>query len=89
MLAISSNEKNRRKRLRLTQQELSVRADVSLPSLRRFEQKGEISLSALVRIAVVLDAQDGFLSLFPRQEYRSIEELLDAEHKEDRCLRRQ
>ena len=55
---------------------------MSLPSLRRFEQKGEISLSSLVKIATVLDDQDSFLSLFPERKYASMEELLNAKRKQ-------
>ena len=82
LLTIANNEKARRKSAGFTQQELALRADVSLPSLRRFEQKGEISLSSLVKIATVLDDQDSFLSLFPEKKYTSMEELLNAKRKQ-------
>lgn len=59
LLTIANNEKARRKRAGFTQQELALRADVSLPSLR-------ISLSSLVKIATVLDDQDSFLVCFLR-----------------------
>ena len=75
LLTIANNEKARRKRADFTQQELALRADVSLPSLR-------ISLSSLVKIATVLDDQDSFLSLFPERKYASMEELLNAKRKQ-------
>lgn len=78
--AIAANEKVRRKQERMTQEELAERSGVSLPSLRRFEQKGEIALSSLVRIASVLDAQGELLKLFPQKEYSSMKELLDAKN---------
>lgn len=49
----------------LTQEELAERADVSLSSLRRLERDGSGSLSALLKLAEVLDALDGFATLFP------------------------
>ena len=84
LLIIAKNEKNKRKQLGISQAELSTRADVSLPSLRRFEQKGEIALSSLMKIAIVLRAQDEFLSLFPSIRYKSIKEIINAERKESR-----
>ena len=70
------------KELVLLSRNLLCVQDVSLPSLRRFEQKGEISLSSLVKIATVLDDQDSFLSLFPERKYASMEELLNAKRKQ-------
>ena len=40
---IARKEKERRKKKGITQKELAQRADLSLSSLRRFEQTGEIS----------------------------------------------
>ena len=82
LLAIAHNEKARRKQEGLTQKELATQSGVSLPSLRRFEQKGEISLSSLLQIASVLAAEKEFLKLFPLKEYSSMKELLDARYRE-------
>jgi transcriptional regulator with XRE-family HTH domain len=55
----------RRKEKKLTQVELSRLAGVSLGSLKRFEQTGNISLNSLIKIAFVLDCQEDFdLSLY-------------------------
>jgi len=51
--------------LNITQRELAERAGVPLSTLKRFEQKGEISLAALLRIAGVLDGLKEFVELFP------------------------
>lgn len=88
LLAIAKNEKAKRKQLGYTQEELARRSGVSLPSLRRFEQTGEVSLSSLLEIAIVLGDQNGFLNLFPQLEYRSMEELLNAENKKSRRIRK-
>lgn len=74
---IASAEKEKRKKRKLTQEELSVRAGVSLGSLRRFEQTGEISFVSLLKIAAVLDETDKFEELFARREYASIQEVID------------
>jgi transcriptional regulator with XRE-family HTH domain len=48
----------------LKQSTLAARAGVSLPSLRLFEQRGEISLKSLMRICHALGRLDEFEELF-------------------------
>lgn len=55
----------RRLALNITQADLARRAAVPLPTLKRFEQSGEVALATLLRIAAALDALDGFGALFP------------------------
>lgn len=43
-----------RKRRKISQKELAVRSGVSLGSLKRFEQSGEISLQSLTKLAIAL-----------------------------------
>lgn len=74
---IAKAEKEKRKKRKLTQYELSARAGVSLGSLKRFEQTGEISFVSLLKIAAVLDETDCFMKLFQRMEYTSIQEVID------------
>lgn len=74
---IADAEKEKRKKRKLTQAELSARAGISLGSLRRFEQTGEISFVSLLKIAAVLDETDKFAELFKRREYASIQEVID------------
>lgn len=71
--------KARRKEQKLTQAELSRRADVSLGSLKRFEQTGNISLNSLVKIAFVLGCQDDFEGVFAKKGYSSIQEVIDGQ----------
>ena len=73
--------KAKRKKRKLTQAELSKRAGLSLASLKRFEQTGEISFVSLIKIAVVLDEIDEFDDLFARKEYRSIQEVIDERNQ--------
>lgn len=78
---IAAKEKQMRKRKKLTQTELSARAGVSLASLKRFEQTGEISFVSLLKIASVLDELDTFETLFERKEYHSIQEVIDERNQ--------
>ena len=78
---IARKEKARRKDKGLTQEELARRAGLSLASLRRFEQTGEISFASLVRIGSVLDDEKAFLDPFAPQEYQTMKELLDAKRR--------
>lgn len=74
---IALAEKTKRKKRKLTQKELSARAGISLASLKRFEQTGEISFVSLVKLAVVLDEVEELSKLFQRREYSSIQEVID------------
>lgn len=73
---IAGRLRERRLELNLTQQNLSNRSGVSLGTLKRFENKYEISLKHLLMIAVVLDATEEFSSLFTKIQYNSIDEVL-------------
>lgn len=74
---IAKAEKQKRKKRKLTQTELSQRAGVSLGSLKRFEQTGEISFVSLLKLAAVLDETEQFTGLFQQREYSSIQEVID------------
>ena len=78
---IAKQEKIKRKKRKLTQAELSARAGISLASLKRFEQTGEISVVSLIKIAVVLDETEAFDQLFLTKEYSSIQEVIDEKNK--------
>ena len=78
---IARKETERRREKGITQEEMARRADLSLSSLRRFEQTGEISFAALIRIGSVLDDEKAFLGLFAPQEFRTMKELLDAKRR--------
>ena len=77
MQDVAAREKERRKRLGYTQVQLSEKASVSLGSLRRFEQTGEISFSSLVALMYALGCQDELAGLFSKPAYRSIQEVID------------
>lgn len=76
---IAANMRARRKAAKLSQMQMSKKAGVSLGSLKRFEQSGEISLVSLVKLATVLDLGNEFASLFAKQQYASIQEIIDEQ----------
>ena len=74
---ISGRLKAIRKKEGWSQAELAKRSGVSLGSVKRFENKHEISFSSLVKIAIVLGYADNFSDLFARPNYQSIQDVLD------------
>jgi transcriptional regulator with XRE-family HTH domain len=62
----------------MSQALLAAKSGVSLGSIKRFESTGEVSLSALLRIAFVLGYEDDFNQLFARANYRSLDEVIHA-----------
>jgi len=81
--AIAENMRNRRLATGLTQQGLAKRSGVSLATLRKFEQKGIISLESFLRLAMVLDTLEDMVKATELSvtEYSSIDEVLEAEKK--------
>jgi transcriptional regulator with XRE-family HTH domain len=62
--SIADKHKKLRKKKGYTQSELADRSGVSLGSLKRFEQTGQISLENLLRLALVLDRLEDFEPIF-------------------------
>ena len=75
---LSQRIRLRRREGKISQAELSVRSGVSLGSIKRFESTGEISLTSLLRIALVLGYETDFDRLFERKNYQSIDEIINA-----------
>lgn len=78
-MEIAKRVSARRKEQNITQEQLSVRSDVSYGSIKRFERTGEISLSSLIKIAFVLGMEDDFDLLFAKKGYGSIQEVIDEQ----------
>lgn len=70
-----------RKRKKITQKQLAARSGVSLGSLKRFEQSGEISLQSLTKIAIALDVEKELEDLFNNVPFASIEEVINEQTK--------
>jgi len=68
-----------RKGKKISQKRLSEKSGVSLGSVQRFEQSGEISLSSLIRIAIALDVSSEFESLFKEQPIKSIGDIINGQ----------
>ncbi len=75
---LKTNFKQKRKKLGFTQNDLADRSGVSLGSLKRFENKGQISLESLLKLALVLECLEEFRALCKVMEVMpdSIEDLL-------------
>lgn len=77
LMEIAGRVRQRRLELDLTQEGLAVRAGVALPTYRKFEHTGLISLKGLIKIAFALECVQDFDSLFSRKQYRSIDDVLN------------
>ena len=66
-----------RKRRKISQKELAKRSGVSLGSLKRFEQTGEISLLSLTKISIALELDEEMENLFSEVPFNSIEEIIN------------
>ena len=77
---VAKRAQKKRLRLNLSQQTLSEKSGVSYGTLKKFEQKGQISLESLLKIALALGEMDSFEHLFAQTDDKlptSLDELLD------------
>lgn len=83
---IVENIRDRRLQMELTQKGLSERSGVPLSTLRKFEQKGVISLESFLKILSVVGGLEEMLdALKPKeQHFKSIDEVLKSEEKSTR-----
>ena len=72
---IAKNIIRMRKKLGYSQVKLSKKAGVSLGSLKRFEQLGEVSLTSLTKIAIALEVSYQLEDLFAPLPSDHVEEL--------------
>jgi len=75
---LAANVRKRRKARKLSIKRLSELSGVSFGSMKRFESTGEISLTSLLKIAIVLDCAEAFKLLFADTAPRSIQEIIDG-----------
>ena len=81
MKGLVARVKERRLERVFTQKELAKRASIPLPTYRRFEKTGEISLRSLVMLGFALGMTEEFSTLFSTKTYKNIDELLKLSHK--------
>ena len=84
MTGVADRVKQRRLEKGWTQKMLAAKSGVSLPSYRRFESSGEISLRSLVMLAFALEMTDEFETLFNNKTYQSIDDIIKAEQPRQR-----
>jgi transcriptional regulator with XRE-family HTH domain len=75
---LAEHVKNRRLLAGLTQEGLALRSGVSLPTLRKFEQKELISLESFLKLLMVVGGLDELVdAVSPKlPEFSSIDEVL-------------
>lgn len=71
---IVEREKQRRKKMHLSQRDLANKSGVSYASIRRFESIGEISLTSLLKIANALDCLEDFNLMFKMPTVKSLKD---------------
>ncbi len=72
---IAKNHRMLRKRMGISQTEMSKRSGVSLGSIKRFESSGKISLESLLKLAAVLNRLEDFEEIFLPKEGPDIDAL--------------
>lgn len=78
---LAENIRERRLRMELTQEGLAMRSGVPLPTIRKFEQKGIISLESFLKLLLVVGGLEEIVdALKPAPPtFASIEEVLKAD----------
>ncbi|MDJ0839844.1 MAG: helix-turn-helix transcriptional regulator [Acidobacteriota bacterium] len=71
-----------------THEELAQRAGITVASLKRFENTGQISLDRLLSIAMALGALQDFEQLFPKPAAKTLSDLEKQEVTRQRGRRR-
>ncbi len=75
---IAEHVRERRLLMELTQEGLAERSGVPLATLRKFEQKGTISLESLLKLLMVVGGVEGIIDVLkpPKSNFTSIDEVL-------------
>ncbi|PCJ89745.1 MAG: transcriptional regulator [Hyphomicrobiales bacterium] len=83
---LAENVRARRLAMELTQEGLATRSGVPLPTLRKFEQKGSISLESFLKIILILGGLDDVVqAMNPKQTaFSSIDDVLKNNDKPTR-----
>lgn len=85
MKVVAGNVRAMRLRRNISQKDFASKVGIALPTYRRFETTGEISLRKLVEIAKFFDVAGDFKSLFTKREYSSIEEVIKEKPNRERA----
>lgn len=85
MKVVAGNVRAMRLRRNISQKDFASKVGIALPTYRRFETTGEISLRKLVEIAKFFDVAGDFKNLFTKREYSSIEEVIKEKTNRERA----
>ena len=79
-MIIAENARACRLQMELTQEGLAKRSGVALPTLRKFEQKGVISLESFLKIQMVLDRLEDIIksTQIKNNSFSSIDDVLES-----------
>ena len=85
-IKLAENIRQRRLGMDLTQEGLAERSGVPLPTLRKFEQKGTISLESFLKLQMVVGGLEAMLNALELSEqiFASIDEVLEDDNKPTR-----
>jgi transcriptional regulator with XRE-family HTH domain len=72
----------------LRRADLAEATGISVSTIARFERTGQVAFEVIVKIAITLEAQREFLSLFPPPEFASIDDVLAANRRPKRVRKR-
>lgn len=77
---LAENIRDRRLSMELTQEGLAERSGVPLATLRKFEQKGAISLESFLKLLMVLGGLEDLIHILrpPKPNFASIDDVLKS-----------
>nr|WP_314499549.1 helix-turn-helix transcriptional regulator [uncultured Chryseobacterium sp.] len=77
------NIRGRRLQMNLTQEGLAERSGVPLPTLKKFEQKGLISLASFLKLLSIVGGLEEMVDVLKpkEQSFKSIDDVLKSEEK--------
>ena len=80
---IAENVRERRLQMDLTQEGLAERSGVPLSTLRKFEQKGNISLESFLKLLSVIGCLEEVINVLKpnKPNFKSIDEVLKSEEE--------
>lgn len=83
---LADNLRSRRLSMGFTQEGLAERSGVALPTLRKFEQKGSISLESFVKLLLAVGGLEEIIEATKpmKPTFTSIDEVLKRDNKQER-----
>lgn len=82
-LAIAEDFRRRRVEKNITRQRMAEMSEVPISTLARCEQKGQIALESLIKLAMALGYTSEVINLFSTPKFHTMEELDRIRHKQN------